>query len=93
MTERRIVPLAYVTKWSATRGIVVVMDAKVTRLGALSGSGTSLYVSPAHWTDDLDVAEKRLREAVTKAHKAAQKKATALRNLLDGPAQYEKGKA
>jgi hypothetical protein len=100
VTERKTVRLAYVTRWAATRGIVVVMDAEVYRPpGATDGReyltkhGTNLFEMSGHWTDNLDVAERRWREAVKKAHKAAQKKAKALGELLKGPAQYEKGKA
>lgn len=94
VTERKTVALAYVTKWAATRGIVVVMDAET---GTTDNFGTYLWlhhslVGPNHWTDDLNVAERRWREAVKKAQKAAQKKAKALGALLKGPAQYEKGK-
>lgn len=87
MSERKVVPLAYVTKWAATRGIVVVKGAEVTVTGALVRG--HLFAPANQWTEDKFVAEVLWREAVERSQKAAQKKAKSLGSILNGPAKYE----
>lgn len=86
MKHKRI-KVAYVTKWAATRGIVVVKGMEMTGNGYLYTGFTS--VPEREWTEDKSVAEARWRNAVGRAADAAQRKADALRAQLSGPAKYE----
>jgi hypothetical protein len=93
MSERRKVPVAYVTKWATTRGILVVKgadgwttDGEEYLTGRESGSG--LFVAPAHWTEDKDKAELRYRAVLLKASQAAFKKHKALVAAINAPPKY-----
>lgn len=86
MSKRRTVPVAYVTKWATTRGIVVVRDAErsesfpeclILRVG---------FMHQREWTEDRAEAERRWRKAMEKERARLVKKQAALAQALkDGP--------
>lgn len=80
------VPIAYVTRWAATRGIVVMRGATLTDAGRLWDGFHSHAQSD--WTIDRTVAEGRWRKALAKAASAAQKKADNLRAAAILPPKY-----
>lgn len=90
--EKRIIPVAYVTKWAASRGILVVHSGEyVPRDGGDDGylSKGVLFVHPNNWTDDKDVAVSRWRKALN-AKIASHKKAIAkLGEALMGDAPFK----
>lgn len=91
MSERKV-PVAYVTKYAETRGIVVVRDAEETEGGALSAgdfSGSSLWVAKGHWTEDKAIAEERYRAALRRALNSAEEKVRRIQAALDAPPKYE----
>ncbi len=85
-TDKKTVPVAYVTKWATTEGITIFRDAEVTASGALSLR--YIWVPPAHWTEDRATAEGRWRKAMSKAADAAEKKAKRLRAAAALPPKY-----
>jgi hypothetical protein len=78
-----IIPVAYVTKWAKTTGIITVPNPE---LAMAFSDGQHLrfaggYIPPKHWTTDKAVAEERWRQAVeteAKRLKLAAKKYEAL---------------
>lgn len=76
MSQRRTVPVAYVTKWATTRGIVVVRDAEITD-GGYYWTG-SLCIPSSQWTEDRAEAERRWRKAMEKERARLVKKQAAL---------------
>lgn len=90
-SEKKTVPVAYVTRWAATRGIVVMRGRSVSDSGRL-WDGFHAH-SPKDWTTDKDEAERRWRLAVTKAGMAARRKAEALLDMALGAPKYDDTKA
>lgn len=82
--EAKKVPIAYVTKWATTAGILVVRDAETYADGWLgsrrSSFAHSIFVGPKHWTTDRGIAEERWGEAIRKAIKAAERKVAKLKS-------------
>lgn len=87
MSERRTIPVAYVTKWATTVGIRVVRGAEVTERGALFARG-GLYVTPNHWTEDKAEAEARYRALFDAARQSAEKKVRKLEALYKAAPKY-----
>lgn len=86
--SKRIVKVAYVTKW--TGPIRVYRGFSATRSGALSGPGV-FYVHSQDWTEDKAEAERRLRANRNKEIKAAERKLeAAAKALRDGPTWEER---
>lgn len=69
MSDRKV-PLAYVTKWAATKGILVVRDAETYSEGKYLTKG-ALFVWPKDWTEDKEYAEERYRAALKRKAAAA----------------------
>lgn len=88
-TKGKTVPVAYVTKWAATRGIIVLRNAKRSDSYPDRLWLNHAHVGPKDWTEDRPEAERRWREAVTKASMAARKKAEALLDLSMGAPKYD----
>lgn len=88
MTERKRVPLAYVTKWAQTKGILVVKDGEVYAEEKYLTKGSFLFVRARDWTTDKAVAEERYRAALLKASEAAFKKHKALVDAINAPPKY-----
>lgn len=86
MSERKTAPVAYVTKWATTQGILVVKDAEMFE--EYLSKGTWLFVSPRHWTTDKAEAETRYRAALLKASQAAFKKHAAIVAAINAPPKY-----
>jgi hypothetical protein len=80
MANDKRIPIAYVTKWATTRGILVIRDGGVSEGGYLYCGFIS--VPQSHWTEDRAVAEGRWRKAMQKAADLAQKKADRLRSAV-----------
>lgn len=90
MTERRKVPVAYVTKWATTRGILVVRGAETYETYLTKKDpGVHLFVGAKQWTEDKDEAETRYRAALKKAHVSAVKKAASLKGRMSTAPVYE----
>jgi hypothetical protein len=89
MSDRRVVPVAYVTKWAATAGIRVVRDAEETEGGYLSKK--MLWVVRNDWTEDKAEAETRYRARIDTARKAAQRKVEKLTALYKAEPKYTEG--
>lgn len=85
-SKERVVPVAYVTKWATTDGISIFRDGEVTESGALRLRYA--WISPAHWTEDKQVAESRWSKTMSKAADAAEKKAAKLRSAVALPPKY-----
>lgn len=88
--KERNVPVAYVTRWAATRGILVVKDGEAHAYD----SGTylkkgHLFVSAKEWTEDKAVAEGRYRAALRRALNSAEEKVKRIQAALDAPPKYE----
>jgi hypothetical protein len=88
MSERSKVPVAYVTKWAVTRGIVVWKDAKETESGWLYPKKGWMGVAFKQWTEDKAIAEERYREALLKASQGAFKKMKAMEKAINAPPKY-----
>lgn len=86
MSDRETVPIAYVTKWAATRGIIVYRDASISERGYLWTGFQS--IPPREWTEDKASAEARWRMAVMKSAQNAEKKAAKLRASLTRAPKY-----
>jgi hypothetical protein len=89
MSERRVVPVAYVTRWAATTGIRVVRDAEETVGGYLSKK--MLFVGRNDWTEDKAEAEVRYRAKIDTARKSAQRKVEKLTALYKAEPKYTEG--
>ena len=89
MSERRIIPVAYVTKWAATAGIRIVRNGEVTDAGALSNG--FLYVSAKDWTEDKALAEARYRARLEAAIIASERKTAKLINAHKAAPKYTEG--
>ena len=91
MSDSKTVPVAYVTKWATTRGILVVRGAEEYKadFGAVYLSrDDGLFVGPKQWTTDKAEAEERYRKALKRARDSALKKAQALRSAIEAPPKY-----
>lgn len=86
MKERKV-PVAYVTKYAETRGILVVKDAEISE-GGYCYTGF-LSVPPKEWTEDKDIAEDRYRAALRRALNSAEEKVKRIQAALDAPPKYE----
>lgn len=79
---REVIPVAYVTKWAKTAGILTWKDAELSEGGYLYKKGKWMVSANAkHWTTDKALAEERWRQAVeteAKRLKLAAKKYEAL---------------
>ena len=78
---REVIPVAYVTKWAKTQGIVEWKDAYTLGSGILFSRVVTHAIIFKHWTTDKTVAEERWRQAVeteAKRLKLAAKKYEAL---------------
>lgn len=83
------VPIAYVTKWSVSSGILVIRDGLVSE-GDYLRKGGFLFVTPKHWTTNRDTAISRYEAELLKARKAAERKLAALdKRIARGPAFVE----
>jgi hypothetical protein len=91
---REVIPVAYVTKWAKTRGVVVWENALVTGAGAVVssnyGRGSHAYVSAKEWTTDKAVAEERWRQAVETEAKRLKLAAKKYEALAKGAPVYAK---
>lgn len=89
MADRKTVPVAYVTKWAATRGIVVKRDAvKSDNFPDHIRMGHAL-IRPEQWTSDKAEAEVRYRKALAAKADAATKQAKRLIAAMSAPPKYE----
>lgn len=89
MNERKTVPVAYVTKWTTTRGILVVRGKpRSDNFTDHLRVGPSL-IRPNDWTTDKAEAETRYRAALDRAYTSATKKAKALKAAINAPPKYE----
>jgi hypothetical protein len=91
MTDKRVVPVAYVTKWALTRGVLVVRGASLM-LGADHNFANDylkkghLFVGRKHWTENREEAVTRWRKALEKEHKRLLNKAEDVgKRLLEAP--------
>lgn len=95
MSTKRIVPVAYVTKWAATKGILVVRGAEaVQRDGhddAYLSKGFKLFVHPAHWTEDRAVAVALWRRALKNKRKSHEKAIAKIEKALAGEPPFTEG--
>lgn len=86
MTRSRVVPVAYVTKWATTAGIITAKRHETSESfpDCLRFEGS--LMRPSEWTEDKALAEERWRHAMKKAHEATVKKAERLaEQILAGP--------
>jgi hypothetical protein len=88
MTERKKVPLAYVTRWAATRGIEVVRDGQCSEMFPDHFRWNGSLIHPNHWTTDKAEAEKRYRAALTRAYQSSMRKAKTLKAAINAPPKY-----
>lgn len=82
----RVVPIAYVTKYAETRGIIVVRGAKTGEghyAEALNVKG-HLY-GPKDWTEDLAKAQHRHKANLRRYLHLALKRVKALQDKLTAP--------
>ena len=88
MTERRTVPVAYVTKWAVTRGILVVKESRrCSNERYLYFKGNA--VPPAHWTEDKAEAERRWWKAMEAAQKRLERQEANLAKALKAGPKWE----
>lgn len=87
MSERNV-PVAYVTKYAETRGILVVKDARTNDEGVYLVK-RPLFISPKEWTEDKAVAEDRYRAALRRALNSAEERVKRIQDALDAPPKYE----
>jgi len=90
MSKTRIVPVAYVTRWSTTAGIRIVRGGEETTSGALMAR-SGIYVSAPDWTESKADAEKCYRAKVDAARLSALRKAEKLEEALNAPPKYMEG--
>ena len=86
--KKTIVPVAYVTKYATTAGILVVRGAERSgmfpeRLWLNHG-----HILPSDWTEDKAEAEMRWHAALLKAAAQAEKKAARLRAAASHAPKY-----
>ena len=88
----RIVPVAYVTKWARTSGILTWSNALEVERGFLYVNGDLFgpFAGPKHWTTDKAVAEERWRQAVEKEAKRLKLAAKKYEALAEGAPVYAK---
>jgi hypothetical protein len=77
--EKKTVPVAYVTKWATTAGILVLRDVELSDVAPGSLWHLHGHIRPSDWTEDRVTAEGRWRQAMAKTADAAEKKAKRLR--------------
>lgn len=90
MSEHRDVPVAYVTKWATTRGILVVKGAEthVGQNGAVYLTKGALFVDARHWTEDKDEAERRYAAALKRRERALGENLKAIRQAISDGSRY-----
>lgn len=88
MSDTRVVPVAYVTKWALTAGIKVVKNAEKTEGGGLYRNRPTLWASRWEWTEDREVAKERWRKALEKEHRRLVLKAGELRERMIEPPPF-----
>jgi diphthamide biosynthesis methyltransferase len=97
MSERRIVPVAYVTQWATTQGITVIKQAEevsgddYTDRYLTKRYASRLWVGSSHWTEDREVAIQRWRKEMEKAKASALKKAKKIEAALAGEPPFTEG--
>lgn len=87
MSERKV-PVAYVTKYAETRGVVIVRDGETADNGRYLSKGC-LFVNPKDWTEDKAIAEERYRAALKRTLNSAEEKVKRIRAALDAAPKYE----
>lgn len=89
MSDGRVVPVAYVTKWALTAGIKVVKNAEEvsgTDYGSVYLKKGHMFVTAKDWTEDREEAMERWRKAMTKEHMRLLNKAEDVgKRLLQAP--------
>jgi hypothetical protein len=88
MNHKRTVPVAYVTKWAVTRGILVVKNATTAGDDGEYLRNSRLFAGPTQWTEDREVASGRWRKAMEKARVAAARKAAKLADRFVQPPPF-----
>lgn len=92
MSEPRIVPVAYVTKWAATAGIRIIRDAETLSDGYLyKGGALGIFVGQQDWTEDKAEAEIRYRAKIDAARQSAERKVKKLEALYKAATKYTEG--
>jgi hypothetical protein len=86
MADKRIIAVAYVTKWAATRGIVVYRNVSVSEGGYLWTGWQA--IPECHWSENAQTAEGRWRQAIQREAQKAEKRAAALRDMLVRTPKY-----
>lgn len=88
---REVIPVAYVTKWAKTRGIVTWENAERTEGDYLYSRGAwRCQATKNHWTTDKAVAEERWRQAVETEAKRLKLAAKKYEALAKGAPVYAK---
>jgi len=88
---REVVPVAYITKWAKTAGILTWTNAELSEGGYLYKRGKWMASTNAkHWTTDKAVAEERWRQAVEKEAKRLKLAAKKYEALSKGAPVYAK---
>lgn len=87
---REAIPVAYVTKWAKTAGIVAFKDA--VRSGTYPDHlwYKQNLITPKHWTTDKATAEERWRQAVETEAKRLKLAAKKYEALAKGSPVYAK---
>lgn len=87
----KTIPIAYVTKWAKTQGILTWTDAKASDGGYLYRAGKWMVSATSkHWTTDKAVAEERWRQAVETEAKRLKLAAKKYEALAKGAPVYAK---
>lgn len=88
-TDRKTVPIAYITKWATTAGIAVRRDVEISTVDPNSLWLGQSHISPKHWTEDKAEAEKRWRAAVRKEAVRLRKRAEEMEATASGAPKYD----
>lgn len=88
--SKRKVPVAYVTKYAGTRGVVVVRDAYTDEDGRYLVKRL-LVISPNDWTEDKSIAEELHRADLKRELNSFEEKVNRIQAALDAPPKYEEG--
>ena len=89
--EGRIVPLAYVTKYAESRGIITVRGARTDETGCYLVASL-MFVRPGDWTEDKAVAEKRYTATMKNILKVAERWIARIRAAIAAAPASEKEK-
>lgn len=87
---REVIPVAYITKWAKTAGIIAVPNAETSPTFPESLRFSCSLVQPKHWTTDKAVAEERWRQAVETEAKRLKLAAKKYEALAKGAPVYAK---